>query len=137
MLGYQIPAFCIIFFILIEVAPTTNALPVRPMKSTMKAFQILRIASYKINSDVSAGKLSGYKMKFSSSPTSHPATPIGGGAYQEVSQKELLEGVEDKPVLLRRPEKLNNKYYGLRHGVNFAVSSISFTYISSIDGPYL
>lgn len=43
-------------------------------------------------------------------------TPIGGGAYQEVSQKELLEGVEDIPVLLKRPEKLKNKYYGLRHG---------------------
>ena len=47
------------------------------------------------------------------------ATPIGGGAYQEVSQKELLDGVEDNPVLIMRPEKLRNKYYGLRHGEDY------------------
>lgn len=52
----------------------------------------------------------------SSSTTSRQATPIGGGAYQEVPQEELLKGVLDRPVLQQRPEKLRNKYFGLRHG---------------------
>jgi hypothetical protein len=61
--------------------------------------------------------ISGSRMRrLSSTLTSQQATLIGGGAYQEVPQKVLLQGVIDKPVLLKRPEKLKNKYYGLRHG---------------------
>jgi hypothetical protein len=55
--------------------------------------------------------------RLSSTVTSQQGTLIGGGAYQEVPQKVLLQGVIDTPVLLKRPEKLNNKYYGLRHGM--------------------
>ena len=61
----------------------------------------------------SSQRIVGFRMR---SSTSQQSTPIGGGAYQEVSQRELLNGVVDKPVDLKRPEKLNNKYYGLRHG---------------------
>ncbi len=61
--------------------------------------------------------ISGNRMRrLSSTVTSQQATLIGGGAYQEVPQKVLLQGVIDKPVELKRPEKLKNKYYGLRHG---------------------
>ena len=52
----------------------------------------------------------------SSTSTSVQATPTGGGAYQEVPQKELLEGVLNRPVQIQRPETLRNKYFGLRHG---------------------
>jgi hypothetical protein len=63
--------------------------------------------------------ISGIRMRrLSSTLTSQQAALIGGGAYQEVPQKVLLQGVIDKPVLLKRPEKLKNKYYGLRHGKN-------------------
>ena len=58
-------------------------------------------------------RILGFRMRRS---TSQQSTPIGGGAYQEVTQRELLNGVADKPVELKRPEKLRNKYYGLRHG---------------------
>ena len=61
----------------------------------------------------SSQRIVGFRMR---SSTSQQSTPIRGGAYQEVSQRELLNGVVDKPVELKRPEKLNNKYYGLRHG---------------------
>ena len=52
----------------------------------------------------------------SSSSTSISSTFISGGAYQEVPRNVLLEGVLDRPVLQKRPEKLRNKYFGLRHG---------------------
>lgn len=58
-------------------------------------------------------RILGFRMRRS---TSQQSTPIGGGAYQEVTQRELLNGVADNPVELKRPEKLKNKYYGLRHG---------------------
>ena len=58
-------------------------------------------------------RIFGFRMRRS---TSQQSTPIGGGAYQEVTRRELLNGVSDNPVELKRPEKLKNKYYGLRHG---------------------
>jgi hypothetical protein len=40
--------------------------------------------------------------------------------YQEVSLKDLLKDVSNTPVLIKRPEKLKNKYFGLRHGESMA-----------------
>ena len=62
------------------------------------------------------GAIKVVQKRSSSSSTSIPSTFISGGAYQEVPRKVLLEGVLDRPVLLKRPEKLRNKYFGLRHG---------------------
>jgi hypothetical protein len=42
------------------------------------------------------------------------------GEYQEVSIKDLLKDVSNTPVLIKRPEKLKNKYFGLRHGESMA-----------------
>lgn len=112
--GYKFSALFTIFFILIEVQLTTNALLIGPRSFTTEASQVRRMTSINRNR---LNKFLAIEMrKFSSTRTSQMVTPIGGGAYQEVSQKELLEGVEDIPVLLKRPEKLKNKYYGLRHG---------------------
>lgn len=38
------------------------------------------------------------------------------GEYISVPYDELLVGIADRPVTIRRPIKLRNKYYGLRHG---------------------
>lgn len=48
------------------------------------------------------------------------ASSMGAGVYQEVPLKDLLSDVLDKPVLIKRPEKLRNKYFGLRHGESMA-----------------
>mmetsp|Transcript_18409 Transcript_18409/g.17718 ORF Transcript_18409/g.17718 Transcript_18409/m.17718 type:complete len:343 (-) Transcript_18409:98-1126(-) len=42
------------------------------------------------------------------------------GEYQEVPLKDLLKDVSNTPVLIKRPEKLKNKYFGLRHGESMA-----------------
>ena len=141
-LGYQVSAFLLIFSTLIKVQHTTNALSARPTSFTTKVFQIKQIASVRLRRRSTAEKIMAINVKkVASSRTSQMATPIGGGAYQEVSQKELLDGVEDNPVLLRRPEKLKNKYYGLRHGEAIlmrksAMLPIFITYILSIDVSY-
>ena len=95
------------------ITPTSSRLPSRFILSGCIRKQPVKNFPKSI---FSSRSLSSGMIRSSSISMSTQATPIGGGAYQEVPQKELLEGVLNRPVLIQRPEILRNKYFGLRHG---------------------